>query len=82
MRANIFGETITAVGIMFLGAFLFITLKETERKTSSCCPGISTSQATLLAASRIPGFFAPTHQSGIGDSGTPCILADTRKSGI
>jgi len=56
MRANIFGETITAAGIMFLGAILFITLRKQNEKIALVALGLYILEAALLAASRIPAF--------------------------
>ena len=82
MRANIFGETITAVGIIFLGAILFITLRKQNEKIALVALGLYLLEAALLAVSRIPAFLALTHQSGICNNGTPCLFADPGKSGI
>jgi hypothetical protein len=56
MRANILGETITAAGIVFLGAILFITLRKQNEKTALVALGFYILEAALLAASRMQGF--------------------------
>jgi len=56
MRANILGEMITAVGIIFLGAVLFLALRERNEKTALVALGFYVLEAALLAASRIAAF--------------------------
>jgi len=56
MRANILGEMITAVGIIFLGAVLFVTLRKQNEKIALVALGLYILEAALLAASRIPAF--------------------------
>jgi hypothetical protein len=56
MRANIFGETITAAGIIFLGAILFITLRKQNEKIALVALGLYILEAALLAVSRMPAF--------------------------
>jgi len=56
MRVNIFGETITAVGIIFLGAILFITLRKQNEKIALVALGLYILEAALLAASGIEAF--------------------------
>ena len=54
MRANIFGEMITALGIIFLGAILFLTLKKQNENMALVALGFYILEAALLAVSRIP----------------------------
>jgi Domain of unknown function (DUF4386) len=56
MRANIFGEMITALGIIFLGAILFITLRKQNEKMALVALGFYILEAVLLAASRMEAF--------------------------
>ncbi len=56
MRANILGEIITAVGIIFLGAILFVTLRKQNEKMALVALGFYILEAALLAASRIEAF--------------------------
>jgi hypothetical protein len=56
MRVNILGEMITAVGIIFLGAVLFIILRKQNEKIALVALGFYILEAALLAASRISAF--------------------------
>lgn len=56
MRANILGEMITALGIIFLGAILFATLKKQGERMALVALGFYILEGALLAASRIAGF--------------------------
>lgn len=56
MRVNILGEMITAAGIIFLGAILFITLRKQNEKIALVALGFYILEAALLAASRIEAF--------------------------
>ena len=56
MRANILGEITTAVGIIFLGAILFITLRKQNEKIALVALGFYMLEAALLAVSRISAF--------------------------
>jgi hypothetical protein len=57
MRANIFGEMITALGIIFLGAMLFVTLRKQNENMALVALGFYILEASLLAVSRIPALF-------------------------
>jgi hypothetical protein len=56
MRANILGEIITAAGIIFLGAVLFIVLRKQNEKIALTALGLYILEAVLLAASRMEAF--------------------------
>jgi len=56
MRANILGEMITALGIIFLGAILFLTLRKQNEKIALVALGFYILEAALLAVSRIEAF--------------------------
>ncbi len=56
MRVNILGEIITALGIIFLGAILFVTLRKQNEKMALIALGFYILEAALLAASRIEAF--------------------------
>jgi hypothetical protein len=56
MRANILGEITTAVGIIFLGAILFVTLRKQNENIALIALGFYILEAALLAASRIEAF--------------------------
>jgi len=53
LRANVFGEMITAVGVVFLGAVLFLTLRRHSEIIALAGLGFYILEATLLAVSRI-----------------------------
>jgi hypothetical protein len=56
MRANILGEITTAVGIIFLGAILFVTLRKQNEKMALVALGFYILEAVLLAVSRLLTF--------------------------
>jgi hypothetical protein len=56
MRASIVFHMITAMGVVMLGALLFLTLKEQNRKIAQIALGLYIIEAAILAASRIPAF--------------------------
>jgi len=56
MRAYILGEMITALGIIFLGAILFLTLRKQNEKIALVALGFYILEAALLAASTIAAF--------------------------
>ena len=56
MRANILGEMITALGIIFLGAMLFVTLRKQNEKMALVALGFYILEAALLAVSRLEAF--------------------------
>ena len=56
MRANILGEMMEALGIIFLGVILFVTLRKQNEKIALTALGFYIIEAALLAASRIPAF--------------------------
>jgi hypothetical protein len=56
MRASIVVTMITAIGIVILGALLFVTLKKQNRDIALVALGLYIMEASILAASRIPAF--------------------------
>ena len=56
MRANILGDMVTAIGIIFLGAILFVTLRKQNEKIALVALGFYILEAMLLAASKIAAF--------------------------
>ena len=56
MRVNILGEVLTALGIIFLGAILFVTLRQHNEEMALVGLGFYILEAVLLAVSRIPAF--------------------------
>jgi hypothetical protein len=56
MRANILIDTLTALGVIFLGAMLFVTLRHQNEKMALVALGFYLLEAALLAASRTQAF--------------------------
>ena len=56
MRASIVVEMITAIGIVMLGALLFVTLRKQNGSIALVALGLYLIEAAILAASRIPAF--------------------------
>ena len=56
MRASILGDVVTAVGIIFLGAILFVLLRKQNDQIALVALGFYILEAALLAASRIAAF--------------------------
>lgn len=56
MRVNILGEMITAMGIVFLGAMLFLHLKKHSERIALVAFGLYILEAMTLIASRMQGF--------------------------
>ncbi len=56
MRLNILGEVLTALGIIFLGAILFVTLRKHNEEMALVGLGFYILEAVLLAVSRVPAF--------------------------
>jgi hypothetical protein len=55
-RANILVDTLTAIGVTFLGAMLFIALRKKNEKIALTALGFYILEGALLAASRIGSF--------------------------
>lgn len=56
VRASILAQMFTAIGIVFLGSLLFLTLKKQNMKIALAALGLYLVEAGLLAASRIEVF--------------------------
>jgi hypothetical protein len=56
MRASIMLHMITAIGIVLLGALLFVVLKKQHVKIALVALGLYVIEAAILATSRIPAF--------------------------
>ncbi len=56
LRASIFGDVITAMGIIFLGVVLFVILRKQNETAAFVALGFYTLEAAILAASRIAAF--------------------------
>jgi hypothetical protein len=68
LRANIFLDMLTALGVTFLGAILFITLRKQNEKIALTALGFYILEVALLAASRMETFallrFSQAYASG------------------
>lgn len=56
MRVNIWVDMLTALGVTFLGAILFLTLRKQNEKMALTALGFYILEAALLAASRLEAF--------------------------
>ena len=56
MRVNILLDMFTALGVIFLGAVLFLTLRKQNERTALVALGFYIIEAALLAASRMDAF--------------------------
>ncbi|MBL6983516.1 MAG: DUF4386 domain-containing protein, partial [Anaerolineales bacterium] len=56
MRASILGEMIAVMGIVMLGALLYLTLKKQNRKIALVAQGLYLVTAAIIAVSRIAAF--------------------------
>ena len=74
MRANILGEMITALGIIFLGAILFVTLRKENEKMALVALGFYILEAVLLAASRMEAFSLLRISQEYVTAGQPAFL--------
>lgn len=74
MRANILVDVLTALGIVFLGAMLFLTLRHQNEKIALVALGCYLVEALLLAASRIETFSLLRISQAYAASGQPANL--------
>ncbi len=74
MRANIFVDTLTALGIIFLGAMLFVALKKEGEKIALVGLGFYVLEAALLAVSRMGAFSLLRVSQEYVTTGRPEIL--------
>jgi hypothetical protein len=74
IRANILGQTITAAGVIFLGAMLFVTLRRRNEETALVGFGFYILEGALLAASMIATFFLLQIGQEYVTTGTPAYL--------
>ncbi len=56
LRANVFLDMLTALGVIFLGAVLFLTLRRQNQSIALTALGFYILEAALLAVSRIEAF--------------------------
>jgi len=73
-RANILVDMLTALGVIFLGAMLFITLRRQNEKMALTALGFYILEGALLAASRIGSFSLLKLSQEYASSGQPEAL--------
>jgi hypothetical protein len=74
MRANILLDMLTALGIIFLGAMLFLALKKENEKVALVALGFYILEAALLGASRGDAFSLLRISQEYVAAGQPAIL--------
>ena len=74
-RANILVDTLTALGVVFLGAMLFITLRKQNEKMALVALGFYILEGALLAGSRIGSFSLLKLSQEFATSGATELLA-------
>jgi hypothetical protein len=71
VRANILADMLTALGVIFLGAILFVTLRKQNEKIALVGLGFYILEAGLLAASRLATFSLLRIGQAYGSAGQP-----------
>jgi hypothetical protein len=71
LRANIFVDMLTALGVIFLGAMLFLTLRRQNEKIALVALGFYILEASLLAASRMATFSLIGISQEVAAAGNP-----------
>jgi hypothetical protein len=74
LRANILVDMATALGIIFLGAMLFVALKEQNKSVALVALGFYVLEAALLGASRIGAFMLLRLSQEYAVAGNPANL--------
>ena len=74
LRANILLDMLTALGVIFLGVVLFVTLKKQNEKMALVALGFYILEAGLLAASRIATFSLLRISQEFASAGGPDYL--------
>ena len=74
MRTNILVDMLTALGIIFLGAILFVTLRKQNEKIALVALGFYILEAALLAVSRIEAFSLLRISQEYATAGHPAYL--------
>lgn len=74
MRTNILLDMLTAFGVIFLGAMLFVTLRKQNEKIALVALGFYILEAAVLAASRIETFSLLRISQEYVSAGQPAIL--------
>jgi Domain of unknown function (DUF4386) len=74
MIANILVDVLTALGVIFLGAMLYVTLKKQNEKIALVGLGFYILEASLLAASRAQAFSLMSISQEYATAGHPAYL--------
>jgi hypothetical protein len=74
LRTNILGELITAGGIIFLGAMLYIVLRKQDERLALAGLGLYILEGALLAASRLGAFALLDISQQYVATGRPVVL--------
>ena len=74
MRTNILLDMLTALGVIFLGAMLFVTLRKQNEKIALVALGFYILEAALLAASRMGAFSLLRISQEFAAAGQPAYL--------
>jgi hypothetical protein len=74
MRTNILLDMLTALGVIFLGAMLFVTLRKQNEKMALVALGFYILEAALLAASRTEAFSLLRISQEFVTAGNPAYL--------
>ena len=74
MRAYIFVDMLTALGIIFLGAILFLTLRKRNETIALVALGFYILEAALLAVSRLEAFSLLSMSQAYVAAGQPASL--------
>lgn len=74
MRANILLDMLTALGVTFLGAMLFLTLRQQNEKVALTAWGFYLLEVALLAVSRIDAFSLLRFSQEYAVAGQPADL--------
>lgn len=74
MRANIFVDTLTALGVIFLGAMLYVPLRKHNEKIALIGLGFYILEGALLAGSRLAAFSLLRISQEYVAAGSPAYL--------
>ncbi len=74
LRANVIVDMLTALGVIFLGSMLFVTLRRQNEKMALTALGFYILEAALLATSRLATFSLLRFSQEFAGSGQPAYL--------
>lgn len=82
MRTDILGEMATALGVVFLGAMLFVVLRKTDESAALVAFGLYILEAALLAVSTVGTFALLRISQAFVASGQPATLLPVGETAI